>query len=68
MINMKAKISLKKIRIFRLSKVALTFNLITGETDTWESLWVWGQPNLDTEFQDSQDYKERPCLHQPQNI
>jgi hypothetical protein len=25
-------------------------------------LWVWGQPGLQSEFQDSQDYIEKPCL------
>jgi hypothetical protein len=25
-------------------------------------LWVWGQPGLHSEFQDSQDYTEKPCL------
>jgi hypothetical protein len=24
--------------------------------------WVWGQPDLQSEFQDSQDYTEKPCL------
>jgi hypothetical protein len=24
--------------------------------------WVWGQPGLQSEFQDSQDYTEKPCL------
>jgi hypothetical protein len=24
--------------------------------------WVWGQPVLQSEFQDSQDYTEKPCL------
>jgi hypothetical protein len=24
--------------------------------------WVWGQPGLQSEFQDSQGYKEKPCL------
>jgi hypothetical protein len=25
--------------------------------------WVWGQPGLQSEFQDSQGYTEKPCLH-----
>jgi hypothetical protein len=25
-------------------------------------LWVWGQPGLQSEFQDSQGYTEKPCL------
>jgi hypothetical protein len=24
--------------------------------------WVWGQPDLQGEFQDSQSYTEKPCL------
>jgi hypothetical protein len=24
--------------------------------------WVWGQPDLQSEFQDSQGYTEKPCL------
>jgi hypothetical protein len=24
--------------------------------------WVWGQPGLQSEFQDRQDYTEKPCL------
>jgi hypothetical protein len=24
--------------------------------------WVWGQPGLQSEFQDSQGYTEKPCL------
>jgi hypothetical protein len=28
--------------------------------------WVWGQPGLQSEFQDSQGYTEEPCL-QKQN-
>jgi hypothetical protein len=33
---------------------------------TWEErqadFWVWGQPGLQSEFQDSQGYTEKPCL------
>jgi hypothetical protein len=28
--------------------------------------WVRGQPGLQTEFQDSQGYTEKPCLEKPQ--
>ena len=28
-------------------------------------LWVQGQPGLQSEFQDSQDYTEKPCLEKP---
>jgi hypothetical protein len=27
--------------------------------------WVWGQPGLQNEFQDSQGYTEKPCLEKP---
>jgi hypothetical protein len=34
--------------------------------NTWEaeagSFWVRGQPGLQSEFQDSQGYTEKPCL------
>jgi hypothetical protein len=29
-------------------------------------LWVQGKPGLQSEFQDSQDYTEKPCLKQKQ--
>ena len=28
--------------------------------------WVWGQPGLQSEFQDSQGYIEKPCLEKKQ--
>jgi hypothetical protein len=27
--------------------------------------WLWGQPGLQSEFQDSQGYTEKPCLEKP---
>jgi hypothetical protein len=27
--------------------------------------WVWGQPGLQSEFQDSWDYSEKLCLEKP---
>ena len=27
-----------------------------------EDFWVWGQPSLQREFQDSQSYTEKPCI------
>jgi hypothetical protein len=30
-------------------------------------LWVGGQPGLQSEFQDSQGYTEKPCLEKPKN-
>jgi hypothetical protein len=29
--------------------------------------WVWAQPGLQSEFQDSQGYKEKPCLEKTNN-
>jgi hypothetical protein len=29
------------------------------------NFWVWGQPGLQSEFQDSQGYTEKPCLEKP---
>jgi hypothetical protein len=26
------------------------------------NFWVWGQPGLQSKFQDSQGYTEKPCL------
>jgi hypothetical protein len=40
--------------------VAHAFNPSTREAD----FWVWGQPGLQSEFQDSQSYTEKPCLKQ----
>jgi hypothetical protein len=34
------------------------------EAEAGRSLWVWGQPGLQSEFQGSQVYVERPCLNQ----
>jgi hypothetical protein len=28
--------------------------------------WVWGKPGLQSEFQDSQGYTEKPCLEKQQ--
>jgi hypothetical protein len=30
-------------------------------------IWVWGQPDLQSEFPDSQGYTEQPCLDTKQN-
>ena len=29
--------------------------------------WVWGKPGLQSEFQDNQDYTEKPCLENQTN-
>jgi hypothetical protein len=49
-----------KVKCVGGSMVVHTFN---WETGAGRSLWVWGQPGLQSEFQDSQGcYKEKPCL------
>jgi hypothetical protein len=48
--------------------VVHAFNTITSEAEGQVDFWVRGQPGLQSEFQDSQDYKEKPCLeNQKQN-
>jgi hypothetical protein len=45
------------------------FNTSTQETEAGGS-WVQGQPGLQSKFQDSQGYTEKPCLNpypHPQN-
>jgi hypothetical protein len=42
--------------------VARAFNSSTWEVEAGRSLWVWGQSGLQKEFQDSQDYTEKPCF------
>jgi hypothetical protein len=29
--------------------------------------WIWGLPSLQSEFQDSQGYTEKPCLEKNKN-
>jgi hypothetical protein len=43
--------------------VAHAFNPSTLEAEAG-SLWVQGQPGLQSEFQDSQGYIEKPCLEE----
>ena len=38
------------------------FSLSTGQAEAGGSLWDGGQATLDSEFQNSQDYVEWPCL------
>lgn len=38
------------------------FHPSTWEAEADESLWVWGQPCVQSEFQDSHSYIEKPCL------
>ena len=48
--------------------VAHTFNPSTQEVEAGRSLWVQGQPGLQSELQDSQDYTVKPYLEkQKQN-
>ena len=47
--------------------VVYAFNSSRGGRGKWD-LWVWGQPGLQSEFQDSQSYTEKPCkTKQPTN-
>jgi hypothetical protein len=47
---------------FCWSVVAHFFSPGFREAEVVGSLWVWGQNGLQSEFQDSQDYTEKPCL------
>ena len=40
--------------LYELGMVAHTFNTSTWEVEAGGSLWVWDQPGLQSEFQDSQ--------------
>jgi hypothetical protein len=42
--------------------VVHAFNPSTWEAEAGGSLWVRGQPGLQSEFQDSQGYTEKHCL------
>jgi hypothetical protein len=42
--------------------VAHTFNLSIQEAEAEGSLWVPGQPGLQSEFQNYQGYTKKPCL------
>jgi hypothetical protein len=44
--------------------VVNAFNPSTWEAE-FEDFWVWSQPGLQSEFQDSQDYTEKLCLEKP---
>jgi hypothetical protein len=44
---------------------AHAFNPSTWEAEAGD-FWVQGQPGLQSEFQDSQGYTEKPCLEKPQ--
>jgi hypothetical protein len=40
--------------------VTHTFNPSPKEAESGGSLWVWSHPGLQSEFQDSQGYAEKP--------
>jgi hypothetical protein len=42
--------------------VVHAFNLSTQVAEAGRSLWVQGQPDLQSQYQDSQGYTEKPCL------
>jgi hypothetical protein len=44
--------------------VAQAFNPSTWQAD----FWVQGQHGLQSEFQDSQGYTEKPCLEKPKEF
>ena len=46
--------------------VAHAFNASTRETEAG-GFWVWGQPGLQSKFQDSQGYTEKLCLENNNN-
>ena len=39
-----------------------SFNPTSQEAEAGRSLWVQNQPGLQSEFQGSQGYTEKPCL------
>ena len=47
--------------------VAHAFNPST-QRQRQADFWVRGQPGLQSEFQDSQDYTEKPCLRKKKKI
>lgn len=48
-------------------KLGLSLYFQHLEADTGRPLWVPSQSNVYSEFQDSQGYKERPCLKKPKS-
>jgi hypothetical protein len=54
---------MKSIALSRVV-VAHAFNPSTWEAEA-EDFWVWGQPGLQSEFQDGQGNTEKPYLKKP---
>ena len=50
----------------QLDMVVYAFNPKTQEVEAGGSLWVWGQLGLQREFQDSQNYTEKPYPEKPE--
>jgi hypothetical protein len=64
---------------FYLTQIRMAMIKNAGESQAWwhtplvlalrrqrqVDFWVWGQPGLQSEFQDSQGYTEKPCLKKP---
>ena len=46
----------------QVAVVVHVFNPSTGEAEAGRFLWVWDQPGLQSKFQDSQGYTEKPYL------
>jgi hypothetical protein len=51
-----------KRSLAKVGVVMHTFSPITWEAEAGRSLWVQSQPGLQSEFQNSQGYTEKPCL------
>jgi hypothetical protein len=47
------------------NQIDLTYNPSTREAEAGGFLSLQGQPGLQSEFQDSQGYTEKPCLETP---
>jgi hypothetical protein len=62
------KILVTKYPTIYWTVVAHGFNPSTWEAKASESLCVPGQPGLQSEYQESQGYTEKPCLKQTKQI
>ena len=54
--------------VYSLAVVAHAFNPSTRKAEAGGFLLVRGQPGLQSEFQDSRGYTEKPCLGKKENI